>query len=58
LICFGFRRTPVLAIPLDDVLRLEAKRLSYKLRPGDGRPLVEFLGKTSSARPEHFTIDR
>lgn len=50
LICFGFRRTPVLVITLDEVRRLEAKRLSYKLRPCDGRPLAEFLGKTSPAR--------
>jgi len=58
LICFGFRRTPVLVITLDEVRQLEAKRLSYKLRLGDGRPLAEFLSETSSARPEHFTVKR
>lgn len=43
LICFGFRRTPILVITLDEIHRLENTRLSYKLHPTDGRPLIELL---------------
>lgn len=43
LICFGFYRTPVLALTLADVPKLKGTRLSYKLYPEDGRPLRGFL---------------
>lgn len=43
LICFGFNRTPVLALAIDHVRRLQGTRLSYKLYPTDGRPLTELL---------------
>lgn len=47
LICFGFRRSPIFVITLDQVPRLGATRLSYKLNPSDGCPLSEFLSETS-----------
>jgi len=43
LICFGFRRTPIFAITIDQVPRLDCTRLSYKVYPSDGCPLAEFL---------------
>jgi Holliday junction resolvase len=43
LICFGFGRTPILALTLDQIPRLKATRLNYKLYPSDGRPLIEIL---------------
>jgi Holliday junction resolvase len=47
LICFGFRRTPILVVTLDQVPQLRGTRLSYKLYPNDGRPLAEFLSETN-----------
>jgi Holliday junction resolvase len=44
LICFGFNRTPVLALSIDQVRYTDGTRLSYKLYPTDGRPLTELLG--------------
>lgn len=43
LVCFGFVRTPIFVLTLDQISRLKATRLNYKLYPNDGRPLVEFL---------------
>jgi Holliday junction resolvase len=43
LICFGFNRTPVLALAIDQVRCTDGTRLSYKLYPTDGRPLTELL---------------
>lgn len=43
LICFGFVRTPILVLTLDQIPCLKATRLNYKLYPKDGRPLMEFL---------------
>jgi hypothetical protein len=43
LVCFGFKRTPILALPLEHVQRLKGTRLSYKLYPADGRPLAKLL---------------
>lgn len=43
MICFGFRRTPVLAIPLDKIADLKSTRLYYKLHLGDGKPLKDIL---------------
>ena len=45
LVCFGFRRTPIFVITLDELHQLRGTRLNYKLRLGDGRPLAEFLGE-------------
>jgi len=44
LICFGFRRTPILAVTLEQIRHLRATRLSYKLYPTDGHPLIKLLG--------------
>jgi len=43
LVCFGFNRTPVLALAIEHVRRLKGTRLSYKLYPTDGRPLIKLL---------------
>ena len=43
LICFGFNRTPVLTLPIDRVSCMNGTRLSFKLHPTDGHPLVELL---------------
>jgi len=43
LVCFGFNRTPVLALAIEHVRRLKGTRLSYKLYPTDGLPLTELL---------------
>lgn len=48
LICFGFRRTRVLVLTLDQLRELPKTRLSYKLSPRDGRPLAEFLGSVNT----------
>ncbi|KUO41251.1 MAG: hypothetical protein AVW06_01550 [Hadesarchaea archaeon DG-33-1] len=45
LICFGFKRTPVLVLTLKQVRGSEGTRLSYKLHPSDGRPLTKFLSE-------------
>lgn len=43
LVCFGFNRSPVLTLPIDQVRCTSGTRLSYKLFPTDGRPLTELL---------------
>ena len=43
LLCFGFRRTGVFALPIDKVGTLKSTRLFYKIYPGDGKPLKELL---------------
>ena len=43
LVCFGFNRTPILALAIEHVRRLKGTRLSYKLYLTDGRPLAELL---------------
>jgi Holliday junction resolvase len=43
MVCFGFRRTPVLAIPAEKISELRGTKLYYKLYPRDGRPLKEIL---------------
>jgi Holliday junction resolvase len=48
LVCFGFKRTPILALPLEQVRRLKGARLSYKLYPTDGRPLIKFLSEANA----------
>jgi Holliday junction resolvase len=45
LVCFGFRRTPILAVPLEDIQKLRKTRLCYKLAPEDGKPLKEMLAR-------------
>ncbi len=47
LLCFGFHRTPVLALPLKKVARLKSTKCNYKIYPTDGKPLKEILGKPS-----------
>ena len=42
-LCFGFHRTPVLALPLKKVSALERTKHSYKIYPKDGMPLKELL---------------
>jgi Holliday junction resolvase len=49
LICFGFRRTPIFVVTLDELPRLESTCISYKLKPSDGRPLAEFLSEIDRA---------
>lgn len=44
MICFGFNRTPILAVTLEQIRHLRATKLSYKLYPTDGHPLAELLG--------------
>lgn len=43
LVCFGFYRTPIYTITVDEVQKVESTKLSYKLKPGTGTPLAEFL---------------
>ena len=42
-LCFGFHRTPVLALPLKRISALERTKHSYKIYPKDGIPLKELL---------------
>ncbi len=51
LLCFGFRRTAVLALPIDKVASLKGTRLYYKIHPTDGKPLKELLGGTKKKAP-------
>jgi Holliday junction resolvase len=43
LVCFGFMRTPVLAIRLEEISKLPSTRLYYKIQLGDGKPLKDML---------------
>jgi len=43
LICFGFRRTPILGLPLSHVKCLPQSNLFRKLLPSMGSPLKEML---------------
>jgi len=43
MICFGFRRTPILALSLREVKKLPRTKLYYRIDPGVGRPLREIL---------------
>ncbi|MCD6248666.1 MAG: restriction endonuclease [Hadesarchaea archaeon] len=43
LVCFGFHRTPIYVIPVKEVDKIESTRLYYKIKPGDGILLSEFL---------------
>ena len=42
-LCFGFHRTPVLALPLERVSALKRTKQSYKIYPEDGILLKELL---------------
>lgn len=48
MICFGFRRTPVLALPIEKIADLKSTKLHYKLYPTDGKPLKEILADSST----------
>ncbi|MDI6820278.1 MAG: restriction endonuclease [Candidatus Hodarchaeaceae archaeon] len=48
IICFGFKRTPVLAVTLEQIRHLRATRLSYKLYPTDGHRLDELLSEAEA----------
>jgi Holliday junction resolvase len=50
MICFGFRRTPVLAIFLDKISDLESTKLYYKLYPRDGKLLKEILASSEGTK--------
>ena len=50
LLCFGFHRSPVLALPVQRATDLERTRRNYKIYPADGKPLKEILIKQSSRR--------
>ena len=43
MVCFGFHRTPALAIPLKRIQALKRTKHSYKIYPDDGIPLRELL---------------
>jgi len=43
LVCFGFHRTPIYALTVDELQEIENTKLSYKLTPENGAPLAEFL---------------
>ena len=43
LLCFGFRRTPILAFPIDKITKLPQSRLFYKLLPEHGTALKKML---------------
>ena len=43
MVCFGFNRTPVLALQVDEVFDLEGTKRNYKIYPANGRPLKELL---------------
>jgi Holliday junction resolvase len=45
LLCFGFRFTPVLALPVNEIASLRSTKHSYKIHPTDGKPLKEILAK-------------
>lgn len=45
LLCFGFHRSPVLALPVKKATGLERTRRNYKIYPTDGKPLKEILVK-------------
>jgi Holliday junction resolvase len=45
LICFGFNRTPALALRVDEITELKSTRHNYKIYPGDGMPLKELLDR-------------
>jgi len=47
LVCFGFKRTPVMVLTAEEVKRLPRTRLYYRIDPGRGRPLREFLKEAS-----------
>jgi Holliday junction resolvase len=49
LVCFGFRRTPILAVSLNEIDKLRKTRLYYKLTLEDGKPLKEMLVKSKRA---------
>jgi Holliday junction resolvase len=39
LVCFGFRRTPILVVTLEEIKKFPRTRLFYKLTPESGTPL-------------------
>ena len=43
LVCFGFYRSPIYVLTINEMKKLECTRLNYKLRPEDGLVLEEFL---------------
>jgi Holliday junction resolvase len=43
LVCFGFRRTPILTVTLEEIGELSKTRLHFKLTPENGRPLKDML---------------
>ena len=43
MVCFGFNRTPVLALQVDEVSDLEGTKRNYKIYSTNGRPLKELL---------------
>ena len=43
MVCFGFNRTPVLALQVDEVSALEGTRRNYKIYPTNSKPLKELL---------------
>jgi Holliday junction resolvase len=47
MVCFGFHRTPVLALPIEKIADLKSTKLHYKLYPTDGKPLKEILVRSS-----------
>ncbi|MEM2250950.1 MAG: restriction endonuclease [Candidatus Hadarchaeales archaeon] len=47
IVCFGFRRTPVLALKTKEIKRLPKSRMYYRIDPDVGRPLREILEEES-----------
>lgn len=45
LLCFGFYRTPPLALPVGRARNLESTKHNYKIYPTDGKPLKELLAE-------------
>ncbi len=50
LVCFGFYRSPIYVLTVDEMKKLERTKLNYKLKLGDGTPLKEFLSEEARCR--------
>lgn len=47
MVCFGFRRTPILALKIGEIKKLPKTKVYYRIDPNVGRPLREILEEES-----------
>lgn len=47
IVCFGFRRTPILALKIKEIRKLPQSKMYYRIDPNVGRPLKEILKEES-----------